>query len=159
MVPEESLLRICFWFFAGMQGILKIEGIEDWEHWKIINGPNEGLFLDSLKHYPRGQRISFEMLIKPNCQCQENEKKPCNLIICGMELVLAVSFFKNGEVWWQFVADQSGALMWRESQYWSRFFSQSTLIAGEYCPASRTGKVFLLPKDISIDTHQGGVLS
>jgi len=159
MVPEASLLRICFWFFAAMQGVIKVAGIENWEHWNIINGPNEHLFVDSLKHYSDGQHLSFNMLIKPNYRCKENEKKPSDLTICGMELILAASFSKEGKVWWRFVANKNGVTMLEESTYWSEFFSNSALIAGEYCPGLRIGKVFLLSKGTSIDTHQGGVLS
>ena len=106
------------------------------------NSPNEGLFIDSLKHYPRGQRLRFEMKIR----CEPKCKTIPDLTLCGMELHMSACYrrpdnrdFRN---WFLFIATTTGSTVKEEgSGYWGDLALRPCLVVGEFCPDLRCGRI------------------
>lgn len=148
MVPSYNLLR----WWLGLLGsdfhswfCSKVRRDEE-RSFFIFDGPNEGVFVDSLKHYPQGQRVTFEMKIRPSQKSNVSE-----LTICQMELQLAANHFdEKGKICWLFVATARGSITQVESAGFWRDFSGEYWVSGLYYPDRRIGHIYTVSNVLSL---------
>jgi len=117
-----------------------------WNHWEelktypIVQGPNSGLFVDSQKDFPNC-RPNFTMTIEP-ADCSSS-----SIILQEMRVESCARVWHKNETWFVFVAKHDGAVFnpadhrgQASRNSWGEFFN-TQLVAGEFCPDTRKGRV------------------